>query len=373
MSGNEPILTKADDFPIHQTPDPIAVSGTDRNFYDRYFFNGYTPDGALFFACAMGVYPHLNIIDASFSVVTDGVQTNLRASRILHMERMDLQVGPITVEVVEPLSKLRLLINAPDRGMEADLLFTKRADAIKEPRFTYRNGPRAFMDYTRLTQNGSYEGRLSVNGKTFDLAGQTVRGTRDRSWGIRPVGAPDAQPQAPEMAPQFYWLWSPLNFDDCLMFFHANEDGEGSPWNRKAVIRRLPDGAPISGDAIADIQFEPKTRHAKLATIRTQSFDGGDYTVELTPHWNFYMHGIGYGHPEWGHGRYRGELDVAHDSFATADIDESDFGNNHIQAFCTAVLTGPDGNTREGVGILEQLIVGRHAPSNFHDLFDLAR
>ena len=39
------MLTKADDFPIHQTPEPIAYSGTDRNFYDRYFFNGYNPDG----------------------------------------------------------------------------------------------------------------------------------------------------------------------------------------------------------------------------------------------------------------------------------------------------------------------------------------
>ena len=34
-------LTRGDDYPIHQTSEPIAYSGTDRNFYDRYFFNGY--------------------------------------------------------------------------------------------------------------------------------------------------------------------------------------------------------------------------------------------------------------------------------------------------------------------------------------------
>ncbi len=40
------MLTKADDYPIHQTADPIAAVGTsDRNFYDRYFFNGYGRDG----------------------------------------------------------------------------------------------------------------------------------------------------------------------------------------------------------------------------------------------------------------------------------------------------------------------------------------
>ncbi len=37
------MLTKADDYPVHQLPEPIATSGTDRNFYDRYFFNGYAP------------------------------------------------------------------------------------------------------------------------------------------------------------------------------------------------------------------------------------------------------------------------------------------------------------------------------------------
>ncbi len=52
------MLTKADDYPIHQTPEPIAFSGTDRNFYDRYFFNGYTRSGDVFFAAALSVYPH---------------------------------------------------------------------------------------------------------------------------------------------------------------------------------------------------------------------------------------------------------------------------------------------------------------------------
>ena len=78
-------LTRGDDFPIHQTPEPIAYSGTDRNFYDRYFFNGYADQGDRMFAVAFGVYPHLNIVDAHFSVVRDGVQVNLHTSAWLNM------------------------------------------------------------------------------------------------------------------------------------------------------------------------------------------------------------------------------------------------------------------------------------------------
>jgi len=76
-------LTRGDDFPIHQTAEPIAYAGTDRNFYDRYFFNGYSPEAGSedYFAAAFGVYPHLNIADAAFVVVRDGVEVALHGVR----------------------------------------------------------------------------------------------------------------------------------------------------------------------------------------------------------------------------------------------------------------------------------------------------
>ena len=43
------MLTPADDYRLHQTPEPMAYAGSDRNFYDRFFFNGYSADGAQFF------------------------------------------------------------------------------------------------------------------------------------------------------------------------------------------------------------------------------------------------------------------------------------------------------------------------------------
>ena len=120
------MLTKGDDYPIHQTPEPIAYSGSDRNFYDRYFFNGYSADGSNFFAIAFGVYPHLNVADAHFSCIRGETQHCLHASRLLDMERMDLNVGPIQIEILEPLKCLRVVIDQQD-GISADLTFTGRA------------------------------------------------------------------------------------------------------------------------------------------------------------------------------------------------------------------------------------------------------
>ena len=229
------MLTKGDDFPVHQTSEPIAFAGTDRNFYDRYFFNGYSPDGSIFFAAAMGFYPQLGIVDASFCVIVDGVQHNLRASRRSGGERLDLAGGPIPISIDAPLEAMTLRI-APNEGpLTAETSFTGRHFPIEEPRFIRRNGTRLFMDYTRLTQNGRWSGWLAVDGAQIAVDSAWT-GTRDRSWGVRPVGASEPQPPPEGNFNQFFWLWTPCNFGDRSLFFHSNDDGAGNPWNRRAVI-----------------------------------------------------------------------------------------------------------------------------------------
>ena len=91
------MLTKGDDFPIHQKASPLAEVGSSRNFYDRYFFNGYSSEDEIFFGAVLCVYPNLNIMDAAFTIAHKGIQHNVRASRILNLERLDTVVGPIEV------------------------------------------------------------------------------------------------------------------------------------------------------------------------------------------------------------------------------------------------------------------------------------
>ncbi len=365
------MLTAGDDYPIHQLPTPVAIAGTDRNFYDRFFFNGYSPDGSLFFAAAMGIYPHINIIDAAFSV-TDGVtQRSIFASRVLNHERMDTRVGPISIKIEHPLHRVRLTVADNASGISGDLVFTGRAAPIEEPRFTRMNGARTLMDITRMTQNGNYSGTLSMDGTKHDLG--HWRGTRDRSWGVRPIGSPDAQPQLPPVPFQFYWIWAPLNFDGYALFFHTNDDAMGVPWNRAAVLVPL-DGksAPIHLSAPdSTLVFKPATRHASSARLTGMTPDG-PVSVDLAVERTFFMHGIGYTHPKRGHGMFQGEDVVAYETLDVSPAIESDIANNHIQALVAATLTLPDGRKVEGRGVLEQMIVGPHLPTGFKDVFDLA-
>jgi hypothetical protein len=363
------VLTKADDYPVHQRPEPIACAGTDRNFYDRYFFNAQSPDGSRFLAAALGVYPHLNVIDAAVSWMEGGQQRSVFASRLLASERMDTHVGPIRVEVVEPLKRLRLTLAETD-GLSADLLFEGRHAPIEEPRFTWRQGPRTIMDVTRMTQNTAVSGSIIADGTRVDANGW--RGTRDRSWGIRPIGAADPQPAAPPVPPQFHWLWAPINFDSHALFFHSNDDAAGNPWNRSAVLVDLASGAETKlGSAAYEMPYRPGTRRAAACTLSGLS-PQGPVTVRLAPASEFHMHGIGYGHPRFGHGGWRGELDVQTERFDAAGADAASPLNAHLQALVAAELTLPSGEVHHGRGVLEQLFIGAHAPSGFKELFDLA-
>jgi hypothetical protein len=366
------VLTRADDYPIHQTAEPIAYAGTDRNFYDRYFFNGYsaTQGDKAFFAAAFGVYPHLNIADAAFVVVRDGVEIALHASRWLNMERMDLTVGPIAIEVVEPLKVLRLIVDAPEQRIKADLTFTARGEPIEEPRFIRRNGPRTFMDYTRLTQNGRYTGWIEVDGVRESV--DAFVGTRDRSWGVRPVGARDSQDLAPPVLPQFFWLWSPTNFDAGSFFFHTNDDERGAAWNRRAVWQ--PDGHPGRhiDDPEVKVEWKSGTRHAASATV-TIGTKGQQRVITYTPVYEFLMLGLGYTHPKWSHGLNHGELAVEREEFVLKDVDVRMPHHLHVQALCDVTYSENGGPPLHGRGVFEQLAIGPHAPSGFEAMLDMAK
>ncbi|HXQ09815.1 MAG TPA: hypothetical protein VN805_02330 [Caulobacteraceae bacterium] len=357
------MLSKADDFPIHQTPEPIAYAGTDRNFYDRYFFNGYNPDGSGFFAVAFGTYPHLNVVDAHVSLIRNDVEYCVHASRILNMERFDLEVGPIRIEVVEPLQRLRVTLTPTD-GLAAELTFDGRAFPIEEPRFIRRNGPRTFMDYTRLTQNGRYTGWIEIDGKRETLAPGCV-GTRDRSWGVRPVGAPDSQPTPNTAPPGFFWQWTPMNFADKSVFFHFTADSSGVPWNTRAVI--APDGASTSElieveHADMAVVLQEGTRHAKTATLTVPLPNQPDVRIEFTPVQTFLMRGIGYTHPKWGHGRLHGELAFEREDIGLKDLNLASMENLHIQALSKLTLRQDGRPDQAGMGVFEQLCFGPYPP-----------
>ncbi|MBL7498024.1 hypothetical protein I6A84_34675 [Frankia sp. CNm7] len=369
------MLIPFDDYPVHQTALPLAHAGDGHpDQYDRFWFNGY--DENMYFAVALGLYPNRGIIDAAFSVVHDGVQRSVFASGRIPLDRTQTRIGPITVEIVEPMRVNRVVVDAPEHGLAADLTATARTPAYEEPRQTRHDGTLLTMDVTRATQMVTWAGTLSSGGENLPLSAPTY-GTKDRSWGVRGVG--DPAPAAPRKAlPQLCFLWAPLNFaDECLHFLRF-EDAHGVPWSETAAVLPVIDtNTPVYGpdtgirrlSGVAhQIRWAPGLRRSEGAALLLSPGGSPGDIVELEPIRTFRMKGVGYLHPTWGHGKWHGEFAVGGEAHKTADLDVLAFDTVHVQQVMRARW-----GERAGLGVLEQCVFGPYAPGGFTGLLDGAR
>ena len=369
------MLSPFDDYPIHPSADPIAHPATgDPNHYDRYWFNGTAKDGSLYFGAAMGHYPVRGVVDAAFSVVLDGVEHSIFASGALPLDRAT-SIGPIRIEVVEPIAVIRYVVEPNEHGISCDLTFRNTTVAVEEPRQRTMSPTGVLtMDHTRLTQWGTWEGTITVDGAEVRVDPTLVPGTRDRSWGMRPVGT-SVETNWPARMPQAFWLWAPLHFEDRFTHLALHERGDGSRWLETAlVLDPIPQGAVPwgtegvreCGDIRYTLDWEPGTREIRRAELRFDDPAEGEVHIELEKVLTFRMRGLGYSnHPHWAHGSSHGELETGRESIALADFDPTDFHSLHLQNLVIARM-----GDRTGVGVLEQAHFGPHEPTGLTGLND---
>ncbi len=373
------MLSLFDDYPIHQTPDPITTPSTsDRDFYERYWFNGYAKAGDLYLGVGVGRYPHLGITDAAISVVHEGVQYAFHVSSRAPIEPTDTTVGPFGLEIVEPMRSCRVTLGDNDTDFSCELLFEGRTANIEEPRHTLQHGGRRIMDTTRFAQLGHWSGWIEFGDTCLELDRAETLGTKDRSWGVRPVGGGDAR-GAPAISRDggIFFLWAPLHWDDMGSHFQLFEDRYGRPLFQVGAFMPVY-GSPASLPGVEDpevehmrgleydLSFEEGSRMIRAATLAMTSIDDGRrHEIELEKLFTFRMKGIGYNHPEWGHGHWKDELAMASESWSLDDVDETDFFNQHVQHLVRATM-----GERTGIGVLEQNILGPHSPSGFDDFLD---
>ncbi|MDG2111711.1 MAG: hypothetical protein P8N02_03745 [Actinomycetota bacterium] len=366
------MLNQLDDYPIHQTPEPLAHPATsDPNVYDRTWFNGYSADATQYFGVGMAVYPHRGILDCAFSAVeASGRQHCFYGSRRAPQERTDMSVGPMRIEIIEPLRRTRVILDDNETGLACDLTFSARTSPIQEARQTLWSGTKRAMDATRFDQFGRWSGFVSHPDGDFEVNEATWHGTKDRSWGVRGVGEP-VQLGAPGGPRTFFFLWAPLFWDDHVshaIFFDGSRgealvrEGLTAPLHdsEDAIPAHLDDPCERMATAVHRVTYHPRTRLAASAEVDLIDLYGTVRTITMQPELTFRMKGLGYGHPSWKQGSWRGELEVAGESFDPVDLNPLQPENVHVQQ----VVRVTDG-TREGIGVLEQIVIGPYEPAGF--------
>ena len=121
-----------DEYLAHQTTETFDyVQTSDRNFYDRYYFNMHDSTGDFFMVAGMGQYLNLGVLDAFVAISVGTKQYVVRASRALGHDRLDTQVGPFRFEVLEGLQSLRLQCDKNEWGLHFDLRFDLRSSIVQ--------------------------------------------------------------------------------------------------------------------------------------------------------------------------------------------------------------------------------------------------
>jgi hypothetical protein len=323
-------LSPLDDFPVHQVAEPIRrVGPSDRHFYDRYYFNCHALDEPLCLIAGFACYPNLGTVDGFVVVVHEGTHRVVRASRELGVDRLDTTVGPMQVEVLEGLKRLRVALEPNDWDLNLDLTFTGAIPAQEEPRHLWRQNHRVVFDTTRLAQTGRWAGSLQVGDRTFEVTPEGWWGCRDRSWGVRPVGEPEPPGIRATRPPSMFWNYAQAQFEDFSILYMVQEDRVGTRILEEAVRVWNDPERPVDhlGRPEHELEFEPGTRTVRAATLHlgagneSASANGGPLRVRVEPGLAVYLGiGTGYGRdPDWVHGMYQGELKV---EGLTVDLDD---------------------------------------------------
>ena len=122
------MLTELDEHFYHQTPSPVdAIRDSDPRFVDQHWFQCMDTEGRWIVGANWPIWPNSGIIENGQIIIHGDTQYNLRYSRTLERDgyrsnRIRQQVGPATMEVIEPLRKARFTLDSDNAwGISYDL------------------------------------------------------------------------------------------------------------------------------------------------------------------------------------------------------------------------------------------------------------
>ncbi|MBN9427131.1 MAG: hypothetical protein J0H09_11565 [Burkholderiales bacterium] len=372
-------LSALDDLFVHQIPEPVRHVGTsDRNFYDRHYFNVHACRPDFFVILGLGQYPNRATQDGFVSLREGDRQTTLRSSRVLG-DRGDMSCGPLRLEVLEGLKRLRIVIEPNDSGIEADLIFHGTHAAKLEPRQVQRRNGRVIHDVMRYCQTANYTGWIKTPTRTWRAEETPLKGYRDRSWGIRSIGRPEPAGAEPGDAvasglfgtSDWRRLHMACQFDAFTINIKLHEDRDGRRSLEDAVLLFNDGRAPehLGRPHLEFVRFSADRRFVEEARVSFTQPGQAARELHIRQLLPVYLEaGTGYGNRpllEWIHGQYRGEL--------VTDVVRFDLREP------SPVLAGPIDCLAEmrfedqvGYGLFEYTIFGRidgfEGPGHFNSL-----
>jgi hypothetical protein len=318
-------LIEADELFCHQVMDSFAcVASTDLAWTEKICAMAMARDGGLQLGFGLGKYTNRNVMDCYAGVSRGREQITVRASRKLAPQPNLTVIGPVRYEVVEPLAKVRFVLEPnPVQPIAFDCLFEARVPARFEDRTHIRQGYRVMSELVRYHQTGVASGWIEVDGVRTTITPDAWVSTRDHSWGVRyGVGQPplDAEPVGDGIAGNYEFFWSPVYMErpdgSHYALFLNYALVETPHCSTKTVMSAIeyPDGQiERIADIEPDLKYDARNRRFKGGTLHCKMADGSlrPLHVEVISDTGFHLGaGLYFGFDGYYHGGWRGDLHV---------------------------------------------------------------
>ncbi|RDH74774.1 hypothetical protein DVS77_29290 [Mycolicibacterium moriokaense] len=360
-------LLGADEGLNHQIVDTFAtLSQTDMAWTEKIWASIARTDGSLQIDFGLGKYQNRGIIDGFGGVSRGREQWTVRGSRELASAPEQMGVGPVRMEVVEPLKQMRFRLEPNDvQPISFDIVLSGVTPPYFEERNLVRNRRtgRIDVDVIRYHQGGWASGTVTVDGQTHEVRPDEWFGFRDHSWGVRQaIGEPltDLIP-SPEMPKGIRggMKWSPAFFrrEDGTYYETAIFVVEGA-WEYSSAYLNDDSGNQVPVRSITPrINYDTRTRYVTGGelVLTMESGEQRVIEVEVLGHSGFFLKTAGYGAWEGHkHGSWKGKLHVDGEYIADCASDEN---LARLGQFRDTPIRVRDGGA-VGYGIMESLIGG---------------
>ncbi|MYK26532.1 MAG: hypothetical protein F4052_06240, partial [Dehalococcoidia bacterium] len=161
-------LTNFDEHPVHQITEAFgSVAATDKHWNDGHYICLCDMDGNIQLIGLVRLYTNNDVIDGFVCIRHEGKQHNIRLSRRLRSDINTNGIGPLRIDIVEPMETVRLVLEENDYGISCDLTCRSTAVPYEDQPSYVREGGRFLRSRAVYEVIGTVEGSVTVGDKTY--------------------------------------------------------------------------------------------------------------------------------------------------------------------------------------------------------------
>ena len=277
------LLTPLDESFGHQLVAPRAVTQhLDPRWAERAYFLLHVDD-ELTINAGRQLYRHAGHWTVFAAAATPARQLCLRTMpEFGHGDDPDgARVGPLSLEVAEPLREIRLTLDEPGFPLAYDLVFEARFPPVAhDPTLVERDGE-VMTNSMSFFQSGSFSGTVTIAGEQRLV--ERRAGFRDRSWGMRKH---DGAPR------RGFVVFMAAEFEDEALYVLLHETASG----RRAYSGGWSMTAAGTVDTVVAAEHDLRFGEAWLdgGSLELKMESGRTRTIAFETQTRLFLSGVGY-------------------------------------------------------------------------------